>query len=126
MKQKTAVDANALTNLAIEGLKDKKGTNIIRMDLRKVNGAITDFFVICTGTSDRHVKALAESVEEDIRKQINEKPYIREGVQAGEWVLLDYVNVVVHIFLQEKREFYNIEGLWADAKTERFQSEFSS
>ena len=123
MKQKTIVDAKALTDLAIEGLRDKKAKNIVRMDLRNAGGAVTDFFVICTGTSDRHVQSLAESVEDEIRKEVGEKPFNREGVQAGEWVLLDYVNIVVHVFLQEKREFFNIEGLWADAKTERFESE---
>lgn len=85
------------------------------MDLRNVNGAITDFFVVCTGTSDRHVKALADSVEEFARKELRDKPISREGLQLGEWVLIDYVNIVVHIFLEEKRRFYDIEGLWGDA-----------
>lgn len=86
------------------------------MDLRNVDGAITDFFVIATGTSDRHVKALADSAEEFARLELQDKPISREGLQLGEWVLLDYSNVVVHIFLDEKRKFYDIEGLWGDAE----------
>lgn len=86
------------------------------MDLRNVNGAVTDFFIVCTGTSDRHVKALAESAEEFAKKELQDKPISREGVQLGEWVLVDYVNVVVHVFLGEKRKFYDIEGLWGDAE----------
>jgi ribosome-associated protein len=118
MSHKTTTPTEILTDVVIEGLKDKKGLSITRMDLRKVPGAITDYFVICTGTSDRHVQALAESVEDTVRKELKDKPISREGTQLGEWVLLDYVDVVVHVFLEEKRRFYDIEGLWGDAEFE--------
>lgn len=87
------------------------------MDLKGVDGAITDYFIICTGTSDRHVQSLAESVMEEMKK-VGERPISKEGLQAGQWVLLDFVNVVVHIFQQEMRDFYRLEALWGDAPTE--------
>lgn len=118
MSHKTTTSAEILTDVVIKGLQDKKGQSITRMNLRNVSGAITDYFVICTGTSDRHVQALAESVEDTVRMDISEKPISREGKQMGEWVLLDYVNVVVHVFLEDKRRFYDIEGLWGDAEFE--------
>ena len=121
--EKTAVTSLSLTDLAIEGLRDKKGLDIVRMDLKKSSGAITDYFVICTGTSDRHVKALADSVQDTIREQIRQKPLNVEGTQLGEWVLIDYVDIVIHIFLQDKREFFSLEDLWGDAPIEKIASE---
>jgi len=115
---KIAVDAKSLTDLAIKGLQELKGQKIVRMNLKDVEGAITDYFVICTGTSDRHVSSLAESVLDTIRKEGSEKPISKEGLNSGEWVLLDYVNVVVHIFQQETRDFYRLESLWGDAEME--------
>lgn len=120
MKHKTITASELLANIAITGLQEKKGVKIVRMDLRNVNGAVTDYFVICSGTSDRHVQALGDSVEDTVRKELKEKPISREGRTAGEWILLDYVNVVVHIFQQEKRDFYNIEELWGDAEFASF------
>ena len=121
--EKTAVTSLSLTDLAIEGLRDKKGLNIIRMDLKKSSGAITDYFVICTGTSDRHVKALADSVQDTVREQVRQKPLSVEGMQLGEWVLIDYVDIVIHIFLEDKRDFYSLEDLWGDAPIEKLASE---
>ena len=114
------IDAKQLTEVAIEGLLEKKGQQIIRMNLKGVDGAVTDFFVICTGTSDRHVQSLAESVLDEMAKS-GEKPISKEGIQLGEWVLLDYVNVVVHIFQEKTREFYRLEALWGDAEKEEIQ-----
>ncbi|MEM0995806.1 MAG: ribosome silencing factor [Bacteroidota bacterium] len=122
MTRKITTAAEVLSDIIIQGLQEKKGNSITRMDLRNVNGAITDYFVICTGTSDRHVQALAESVEEVVRKDLQDKPISREGTQKGEWVLLDYVDVVVHIFLSDKRRFYDIEGLWGDAEFEEIEA----
>ncbi|MEL6588832.1 MAG: ribosome silencing factor, partial [Bacteroidota bacterium] len=95
---KILLDAKALSDLAIEGLLEKKGRNIVRLDLRETEGASTDFFVICTGTSDRHVEALADSVIKVMKEKAEERPLSLEGKEAGEWVLADYFNVVVHIF----------------------------
>lgn len=121
MVKTIAKEAKALSQIAIEGLQDKKGVNIVRMDLSNVTGAVTDFFVVCTGTSDRHVQALANSVVDTIEEETGEKPLNKEGLQQGEWVLLDYVNVVVHVFQHDKRNFYNIEELWGDAEFEKFE-----
>lgn len=117
---RVALDAKALTNLTIEGLQEIKGQDILRMDLRHVDGAVTDYFVICTGTSDRHVQALAESVLE-MTKEAGERPISTEGLQAGEWVLIDFVNVVVHIFQRDVRDFYRLEDLWGDANFEEMR-----
>ena len=122
---KLFLDARALSDLVIEGLQEKKGLEILRMDLRQADGAVADFFVICTGTSDRHVQALAGSVEKTIREQASEKPLSQEGLQAGEWVLMDYVNVVVHIFQAERRNFFRLENLWGDAVFEKIEEPVS-
>jgi ribosome-associated protein len=97
----------------------KKATNIKILDLRKLT-SITDYFVICTGGSDTHVKAIADAVI-DGSKQIGERPWHKEGFVSRNWVLLDYVDVVVHIFLHETRNFYGIEKLWGDAPSEAVQ-----
>lgn len=117
---KIALDAKALSDLAIEALQDIKARHVLRMDLRKADGAITDYFVICSGTSDKHVQALAESVTKQA-KEAGERPISVEGMGTGTWVLLDFVNVVVHIFQQQSRDFYRLESLWGDAETERFE-----
>lgn len=112
---KIALDAQALSELAVKALQEVKGKDIVRMDLRQSDGSVTDYFVVATGTSDTHVKALSESVLKIIKQEAKEFPHAKEGVQGGEWVLVDYVNVVVHIFQKEKREFYRLEKLWGDA-----------
>lgn len=117
----TALDAQALSTLAVKALQEVKGKHIIKMDLRQSDGAVTDFFVICTGTSDTHVKALSESVLKIMKTEAGEYPHAKEGLQAGEWILVDYVNVVVHIFQREKREFFRLESLWGDAQTEVYE-----
>jgi ribosome-associated protein len=119
MKQKIEYNSEELALAAVQGIREKKGLEIVTMDLRKVRGAITDFFVIASGTSDRHVQAVAESVEDYVRINQNDKPFNREGYQLGEWVLLDYSNVVVHVFQGEKRRFFDIESLWGDAEVKK-------
>lgn len=115
-------EAEALANIAVHGMQEKKGMEIVTMDLRKLRSAFADFFVICHGTSDRQVEAIADGVEEEIRKATGEKPMHREGGETAEWVLLDYVNVVVHIFQKEKRSFYGLEELWGDAEVKNYES----
>lgn len=114
---KTALDAKALTKVVIDGLQDKKGLRITRMDLRGAEGAVTDYFILCTGTSDTHVDALAHSVLEKMR-EVEERPVSKEGLDQCQWVLIDFVNVVVHIFQQDTREFYRLEDLWGDAPSQ--------
>lgn len=118
---KIALNAQALSELAVKALQEVKGKNIVRMDLRQSDGSVTDYFVIATGTSDTHVKALSESVLKIIKQEAKEFPHAKEGVQSGEWVLVDYINVVVHIFQKEKREFYRLEKLWGDATTDFYE-----
>lgn len=112
-----------LADIAVHGMQEKKAKNIVKIDLRKLGSAVTDFFVICHGDSDRQIEAIADSVEHEIQKATGEKPFSREGYKSSDWVLLDYVNVVIHVFLREKREFYGIEDLWNDGIITEFNEE---
>jgi ribosome-associated protein len=111
-----------LTETIVEAMQDKKARDIVSLDLRNLDNRVVDKFIICSGDTDRQVDAIAQAVEEYVRKELKEKPWHREGYENKEWILLDYVNVVVHIFVQEKREFYAIEELWGDAEVERFKN----
>ena len=102
----------------IKAIQEKKGENIISLDLRKIPEAVADFFVICEAASTTQVKAIADSVEEEVRKNCDELPYKHEGRQTYQWVLIDYVNVVVHVMLPENRRFYKLEDMWSDAAQE--------
>ena len=97
-------------------IEDVKGVNVNIMDLTKISNTVCGFFIVCTGTSNTHVAAIANSVKRHVSKKIKEKPFSTEGIENQEWVLIDYVNVVVHIFQREIREFYDLENLWGDAK----------
>jgi ribosome-associated protein len=108
-------NSEQLSKAVAEGMAEKKGVDIVILDLRNSKGAITDFFVICSGNSDTHAEALMDSVEEQVHKALGEWPWHREGKEAREWILLDYVNVVAHIFKKERRAFYGLEDLWGDA-----------
>lgn len=111
-------DSVALKEAVIKGMQEVKAKNIIAIDLREVDGAVTDFFVICHGDSSTQVSAIARSVPDVVFKELKQKPWHEEGKANAEWILLDFVDVVVHIFYKEAREFYDIEGLWADAPSE--------
>ncbi len=113
-----------LVQAVVEGIQEKKGKNITILDLREVDGSICDFFVICDGDSNTQVDAIGDSVEDYVRKTLNDKPYHIEGKQNAEWILVDYVNVVVHVFQRPVREFYNLEGLWADANRSDIENIF--
>ena len=102
----------------IAAIQEKKGENIISLDLRKINEAVADFFIICEAASQPQVRAIAENVENKVMKRCDEWPYHHEGYQKLQWVLIDYVNVVVHIFLPENRRFYKLEEMWSDAVRE--------
>jgi ribosome-associated protein len=115
MAKKSEVSIDSLVAAVVAGLQEKKGHNIVSLDLRSVGSAFADFFVIAHGTSNRQVDALADSVEEVVRKTVGDRPAHREGKQESDWVLLDYINVVVHVFSEEKRAFYGLEDLWGDA-----------
>ncbi len=105
-----------LVDTIVEGIQEKKGTNIAILDMREIDSSICQFFIICDGDSNTHVDAIGNSVEDYVRKKINDKPFHVEGRENAEWILVDYVDVVVHVFQKPIRSFYNLEGLWADAK----------
>ena len=106
----------SLVDEILYGIEDVKGVEIHIMDLSKISNTVCKFFILCTGTSNTHVAAIANSVKKNVSKKLKEKPYSMEGIENQEWVLIDYVDVVVHIFQREIREFYDIENLWGDAK----------
>lgn len=108
--------AKILIDKIVEGIQDVKGKDIVVMDLSKLPNAVTDYFVICSGESSTQVDAAAQSVVRKTRSDLQERPWHQEGNSNAEWVLLDYVNVVVHIFYKDIRDFYNLESLWADAE----------
>jgi len=121
-KSKVKQESTYLSELAIHGIQEKKGNEIVRLDLRNIHSSVSDYFVICHAESGTQVKAIANSVEEEIYKAIKQEPYRKEGFEHAEWILLDYVDVVVHIFKTDKRQFYGIEELWGDAEVKLFQS----
>ena len=122
-KVKIKENSAIVAEFAIQGLLEKKGKNIVSLDLTEIEGAVCDYFIICHGDSTTQVSALAESVEDTIRIEMGEKPWNSEGQTNATWILLDYSNVVVHVFQREIREFYNLEDLWADAKVRVIESE---
>jgi ribosome-associated protein len=105
----------------IQAIQEKKAENIISLDLRKIPEAVSDFFVICEGSSTTQVKAIADSIEEQVSRICDELPYKHEGRQSLQWVLIDYVNVVVHVMLPENRRFYKLEDMWSDAPQEKHE-----
>jgi len=114
--------AREIARMAVEALQAKKGSDILVIDVRNVSG-VTDYYVLATGASDLQVRALVESVEEQIREAVGEKPWKREGTEHLQWVVLDYVDVVVHVFDPERRAFYAFERLWNDAPSEAVHDE---
>lgn len=111
----TIYESEELVDLVIQGMEDKKGKDILVLDLQDIDHAITNYFVICHGTSKPQLEAIADAVIEKSLKSLGVKPWHKEGFENAEWILLDYVDVVVHIFRDDRREFYQLEKLWADA-----------
>lgn len=112
-----------LLETIISAIDDKKGKNIVSLDLSGFDGAIADNFVICNADSTTQVAAIAENIEDEVIKQMNEKPRRMEGMTNAYWVVVDYVDIMVHIFLTEAREFYKLEQLWADAPATKYGTE---
>jgi len=106
----------------IQAILDKKGENIISLDLRKIPEASADFFIVCEATSTTQIKAIADFVEVQLKKICGELPYRHEGKQAAQWVLIDYINVVVHVMHPEARNFYKLEEMWSDAVSQMHES----
>ena len=109
----------ALLNAIIEGLEERKAKNIVVLDMHKIHNRSFDYFVIADADSSTHVDAIASAVEDEVKKKVGERPYHTEGWQNSEWILLDYVDIVVHVFQKPIRDFYNIEDLWADAEMQK-------
>jgi ribosome-associated protein len=105
----------------IQAIQEKKGENVISLDLRKIPEAVADFFIICEASSTTQVKAIADSIEEEVKKNCDELPYKHEGRQSLQWVLIDYVNVVIHVMLPENRRFYKLEDMWSDAPQDKHE-----
>jgi ribosome-associated protein len=122
VKNKALNESAYISELAIFGIQEKKGNDIVRLDLRNIFSSVSDYFVICHADSTTQVKAIANSVEEEIFKATQQDPWRKEGLEYGEWILLDYVDVVVHIFRTDKREFYGVEDLWGDAEIKFYKS----
>ncbi len=115
-KRKKELNSEKLSEAIVLGMQEKKGFDIVVLDLRKVKNAVADFFVICSGNSDKQLDAISESIDEFVFKKVKENPWHSEGKSNKEWMLLDYINVVAHVFKKEKRNFYALEKLWGDAE----------
>lgn len=121
-KNKALSEAAYISELAIHGIQEKKGNDIIRLDLRNIFSSVADYFVICHAESSTQVKAIADSIEKEIYTATQQEPWKKEGLEYGEWILLDYIDVVVHVFRTDKREYYGMEELWGDAEIKMFKS----
>ena len=108
----------------IKGIEEVKGDNIKILDLRTIDNTVCDYFVICDGNSNTQVNAIVGSIQKIVSKELKDKPWHVEGAENGEWVLMDYVNIVVHVFQKHIREYYNIENLWGDAKITTIESKY--
>lgn len=123
--QKRKASADELITLILDGIEEVKGLEINVLDLREIENTVCDYFIICNGTSNTHVNAIVNSIQKTVSKAIKDKPWHVEGSENSEWVLLDYVNVVVHVFQKHIREFYDVEGLWGDAKVTMVENSFN-
>jgi ribosome-associated protein len=124
-KKKSAVRLtrnSKIIKTIITAIQDKKGEKIISLDLRKINEAVADFFIICEAGNQPQIRAIADNVQDRVKVKCEESPYHHEGYSKLQWVLIDYVNVVVHIMLPENRKFYKLEEMWSDAVTEEHNS----
>ena len=121
-KKKT--EADQLISKIIEGIENVKGNDIEILDLRKIENTVCDYFIICSGTSNTQVNALVSSIEKTVSKSLKEKAWHIEGTDNAEWVLMDYVNVVVHVFQKHIRAYYDIESLWGDAEIVKIETSY--
>ena len=112
-----------LQDAIVLGMQEKKALDITIIDLQGLRNSIADYFIICSGNSGTQVDAITDSIEKEVFKLTSENPWHKEGKQNNEWVLLDYVNVVVHVFIQERRKFYGLEALWGDAKITNIENQ---
>jgi len=117
----TKLNSNSrIFKLIIKAIQEKKGENIVALDLRKIPEAVSDYFIVCEAGSTTQIRAIADFIEETIKKELGEVPYRHEGYTALQWVLIDYVNVVVHIMQPATRKFYKLEEMWSDAASQEY------
>ncbi|MEM6842376.1 MAG: ribosome silencing factor [Bacteroidota bacterium] len=119
------MNSKELSDIMVLGMQEKKAEDIVKLDLRKVKSAVADFFIICSGNSDTQLDAIADSIEKEAKERAGENPWHREGRENREWILLDYVTVVAHIFKRDRREFFALEELWGDAIITEVDSDVS-
>lgn len=115
-KKVKTFSSEELAKIVVKGMQEKKGQNIVMLDMRGVKNAFTDFFVICSGTSDTQIDAIGDSIDAEVFKTTEQNPFHKEGKENKEWILVDYVDVVAHVFKNDKRAFFKLEELWADAE----------
>ncbi|MDG1262221.1 MAG: ribosome silencing factor [Flavobacteriales bacterium] len=121
MKIKQGQNTEHLVEVVVNAMQEVKGENIVSLDLKEVTHSVADYFVICHANSHTQVQAIARRVEEETMKTLNDRPWHKEGIQNAEWVLLDYTDIVVHVFYKEARTFYALEDLWADGEVKEYE-----
>ncbi len=121
---KKIVNSDLLITEIIKGIEDVKGENISILDLRDIENTVCEYFIVCDANSNTQVNAISGSIQKKVSKSIKDKPWHVEGENNAEWVLIDYVNVVIHVFQKQVREFYDLEGLWGDAKITNIQNAY--
>jgi ribosome-associated protein len=122
MKEDRSLKIKALVDVIVKGMQEKKAENITVVDLRGIDNAVCDYFVISNANSNTQVNAIADSVQHETLETLDDKAWSKEGTETSEWVLMDYVNVVAHIFQTPVRDFYALEELWGDAKITKIES----
>jgi ribosome-associated protein len=122
-KKRKGVNSETLSDVIVKGMQEKKASDIVVMDLRRIKNAVADFFVICSGNSDKQLDAISDSIDAEVFKKFQENPWHTEGKNNKEWMLLDYINVVAHVFRKDRREFYALERLWGDADITEIDSD---
>jgi len=115
-KKKKAPGSEKLCEVIVNGMQEKKASEIVVMDLRNIKNAVADFFVICSGNSDKQLEAISDSINDEVFKALKENPWHTEGKNNKEWMLLDYITVVAHVFRKDRRQFFALEKLWGDAE----------
>jgi len=121
---KKIVNSDLLITEIVRGIEDVKGDHITILDLREIENTVCEYFIICEGNSNTQVSAISNSIQKIVSKSLKDKPWHVEGESNAEWILLDYVNIVVHVFQKHVREYYNLEGLWGDAKITNLKSSY--
>jgi len=121
---KEKINADQLITTIIGGIEEVKGKEITILDLREIENTVCDYFIVCEGSSNTQVNAIVSSIQKQVSKTLKDKPWHVEGTENAEWVLMDYVNVVVHVFQKHIREYYDIESLWGDAKTTQIETSY--